>query len=64
MIIIMMRNSIVNDIIHYEDNIISNLIIDYLDALIVNITQLLMLILLFALFIIINAFVRIHYTYK
>ena len=60
----MMRNSIVNDIIHYEDNIISNLIIDYLDALIVNITQLLLLILLFALFILINAFVRIHYTYK
>ena len=60
----MMRNSIVNDIIHYEDNIISNLIIDYLDTLIVNITQLLLLILLFALFIIINAFVRIHYTYK
>jgi hypothetical protein len=60
----MMRNSIVDDIIHYEDNIISNLIIDYLDALIVNITQLLLLILLFALFILINAFVRIHYTYK
>lgn len=60
----MMRNSIVNDIIHYEDNIISNLIIDCLDALIVNITQLLLLILLFALFILINAFVRIHYTYK
>lgn len=60
----MMRNSIVDDIIHYEDNIISNLIIDCLDALIVNITQLLLLILLFALFIIINAFVRIHYTYK
>lgn len=60
----MMRNSIVNDIIHYEDNIISNLIIDCLDALIVNITQLLLLILLFALFIIINAFVRVHYTYK
>ena len=60
----MMRNSIVNDIIHYEDNIISNLIIDYLDTLIVNITQLLLLILLFALFIIINAFVRINYTYK
>lgn len=60
----MMRNSIVDDIIHCEDNIISNLIIDYLDALIVNITQLLLLILLFALFILINAFVRIHYTYK
>ena len=60
----MMRNSIVDDIIHYEDNIISNLITDYLDALIVNITQLLLLILLFALFILINAFVRIHYTYK
>ena len=60
----MMRNSIVNDIIHYEDNIISNIIIDCLDALIINITQLLLLILLFALFIIINAFVRIHYTYK
>jgi hypothetical protein len=60
----MMRNSIVDDIIHYEDNIISNLIIDCLDALIVNITQLLLLILLFALFILINAFVRIHYTYK
>lgn len=60
----MMRNSIVDDIIHYEDNIISNLIIDCLDALIVNITQLLLLILLFALFIIINAFVRVHYTYK
>ncbi len=60
----MMRNSIVNDIIHYEDNIISNIIIDCLDALIVNITQLLLLILLFALFIIINAFVRINYTYK
>ena len=59
----MMRNSIVNDIIHYEDNIISNLIIDCLDALIVNITQLLLLILLFALFIIINAFIRIQYTY-
>jgi len=59
-----MRNSIVNDIIHYEDNIISNIIIDCLDALIVNITQLLLLILLFALFIIINAFVRINYTYK
>jgi len=59
-----MRNSIVNDIIHYEDNIISNIIIDCLDALIINITQLLLLILLFALFIIINAFVRIHYTYK
>lgn len=59
-----MRNSIVDDIIHYEDNIISNLIIDCLDALIVNITQLLLLILLFALFILINAFVRIHYTYK
>lgn len=49
--IIMMRNSIVEDII------------DYIDALIVNITQLLMLILLFVLFIIINAFIRIHYTY-
>lgn len=60
----MMRNSIVDDIIHCEDNIISNLIIDYLDALIVNITQLLLLILLFALFIIINAFIRIHYSYK
>ena len=60
----MMRNSIVDDIIHCEDNIISNLIIDYLDALIVNITQLLLLILLFALFIIINAFVRVHYTYN
>ena len=60
----MMRNSIVDDIIHYEDNIISNLIIDCLDALIVNIAQLLLLILLFALFILINAFVRIHYTYK
>ena len=60
----MMRNSIVDDIIHYEDNIISNLIIDCLDALIVKITQLLLLILLFALFIIINAFVRINYTYK
>ena len=60
----MMRNCIVNDIINYEDNIISNLIIDCLDALIVNITQLLLLILLFALFIIINAFVRVHYTYK
>jgi len=60
----MMRNRKVDDIIHYEGNIISNLIIDYLDALIVNITQLLMLILLFALFIIINAFIRIHYTYK
>lgn len=60
----MMRNSIVNDIIHYEDNIISNIIIDCLDALIINITQLLLLILLFALFIIINAFVRINYTYK
>ena len=60
----MMRNRIVNDIIHYEDNIISNIIIDCLDALIVNITQLLLLILLFALFILINAFVRIHYTYK
>jgi hypothetical protein len=60
----MMRNSIVDDIIHCEDNIISNLIIDCLDALIVNITQLLLLILLFALFIIINAFVRINYTYK
>jgi hypothetical protein len=59
-----MRNSIVNDIIHYEDNIISNIIIDCLDALIINITQLLLLILLFALFIIINAFVRINYTYK
>lgn len=60
----MMRNRIVNDIIHYEDNIISNIIIDCLDALIVKITQLLLLILLFALFIIINAFVRINYTYK
>ena len=60
----MMRNSIVDDIIHYADHIISNLIIDCLDALIVNITQLLLLILLFALFILINAFVRIHYTYK
>jgi len=60
----MIRNSIVNDIIHYEDNIISSLIIDCLDTLIVNITQLLLLILLFALFIIINAFVRINYTYK
>ena len=59
-----MRNRIVNDIIHYEDNIISNIIIDCLDALIVKITQLLLLILLFALFIIINAFVRINYTYK
>jgi|SaaInlV_125m_DNA_1040241.scaffolds.fasta_scaffold02726_5 hypothetical protein len=59
----MIRNSMVNNIIHYEDNIISNLIIDCLDTLIVNITQLLLLILLFALFIIINAFVRINYTY-
>ena len=60
----MMRVSIENDIIHYEDNIISNLIIDLLDSLIVNVTKLLLLILLFALFILINAFIRIHYTYK
>lgn len=60
----MMRISIENDIIHYEDNIISNLIIDLLDSLIVNVTKLLLLILLFALFILINAFIRIHYTYK
>lgn len=60
----MMRNRGMNDIIRHEDNIISNLIIDFLDSLIVNITQLLLLILLFALFIIINAFVRIHYSYK
>ena len=60
----MMRNRGMNYIIRHEDNIISNLIIDFLDSLIVNITQLLLLILLFALFIIINAFVRIHYSYK
>lgn len=45
-------------------DIVRDLIIDLLDSLIVNVTKLLLLILLFALFILINAFIRIHYTYK
>lgn len=60
----MLRNFILNDIVYHEGDILQNIIVDLLDSLIINITKLLLLILLFALFIIINALVRIHYIYK
>ena len=60
----MLHNFILNDIVYHEGDILQNIIVDLLDSLIINITKLLLLILLFALFIIINALVRIHYIYK
>jgi len=59
----MVRNTMMIEDYEEQKELVINIIIDYLDMLIINITKMLLLLFMFIVFIITNAFIRNYYIY-
>lgn len=59
----MVRNTMMIEDYDEQKILLIDIIIDYLDMLIINITKMLLLLLMFMVFIITNAFIRNYYIY-
>lgn len=59
----MVRNTMIIEDYEEQKRLLIDIIIDYLDMLIINITKMLLLLFMFMVFIITNAFIRNYYIY-
>lgn len=59
----MVRNTMMIEDYEEQKRLLIDIIIDYLDMLIINITKMLLLLFMFIVFIITNAFIRNYYIY-